>query len=60
MFELLPVDETIAAAIRAGGGEAEVRAAARAAKQPDLLDDAISKLRRGDTSFPLVLEALAT
>jgi type II secretory ATPase GspE/PulE/Tfp pilus assembly ATPase PilB-like protein len=58
LFELLPVDEPIAQAIRGGGGEAAVRTLARAAGRADLRDDAASKLLAGSTSFPLVLEAI--
>ncbi|MBL8747919.1 MAG: type II/IV secretion system protein [Planctomycetes bacterium] len=60
LFELLPVDEAIAEGVRRGGGEAAVREAWRATGRADLLDDAITKLRNGTTTFPLVREAIAT
>jgi len=59
LFELLPVDEGLAAAIRAGGDEAELRRLAALAGRGSLRDDALTKLRSGQTSFGQVVEALA-
>lgn len=59
LFELLPVDERLATAIRAGGDEAELRRLAAQAGRGSLRDDALAKLRTGQTSFGEVMEALA-
>lgn len=59
LFELLPVDEAMAAAIRAGGDEGELRRLATSRGCHSLHDDAVAKLRSGQTSFQEVLKALA-
>jgi type II secretory ATPase GspE/PulE/Tfp pilus assembly ATPase PilB-like protein len=59
LFELLPVDATLAAAIRAGADEEQLRTLAAAAGCARLRDDAVRKLERGDTGCVQVVEALA-
>ncbi len=60
LFELLPVDDAIAAAIRDGAHEHRLRELVRVAGCGDLRDDAVAKLLAGDTTLQFVLEAIAT
>jgi type IV pilus assembly protein PilB len=59
LFELLPVDAALAAAIRGGADEEQLRTLAAAAGCARLRDDAVHKLQRGDTGCVQVVEALA-
>jgi type IV pilus assembly protein PilB len=58
LFEVLALDEELAAAVHRGAGEAELARAARARGQRSLCDDAVDKLLAGTTSLSEVLAAV--
>ncbi|MBL8829112.1 MAG: type II/IV secretion system protein, partial [Planctomycetaceae bacterium] len=58
LFELLPVDETLARSVAEGADEAELMRHARAANIPQLTDDALQKLHAGLTTVREALSAV--
>jgi type II secretory ATPase GspE/PulE/Tfp pilus assembly ATPase PilB-like protein len=59
LFELLPIDEDMAARIVAGANETDIIRLARQKKIPGLRDDAASKLLAGVTTFDEILAVSA-
>jgi len=58
LFELLPFDESLARLVAEGAGEGEIVREARQRGIPRLVDDALEKLRCGETTVKEVLEAV--
>ncbi len=58
LFELLPVNETLARSVAEGADEAELMRHARAANIPQLTDDALQKLFAGLTTVREALSAV--
>jgi general secretion pathway protein E len=59
LFELLPIDEDMAARIVAGANETDIIRLARQKKIPSLRDDAAAKLLAGVTTFDEILAVSA-
>jgi type IV pilus assembly protein PilB len=59
VFELVPVDSSLAASIRAGAGRETLRAAIRNSGHPSLWVDGINKVRAGISSLEEVVSVLS-
>lgn len=59
VFELVPIDPTLAACIRAGAGREALRSAIRTAGYPSLWVDGVNKVRAGIASLEEVVAVLS-
>jgi type IV pilus assembly protein PilB len=58
LFEMVPMDESFSRYVAAGAGEPEIIEELRRRKVPRLTDDALEKLRAGDSTLAELLKAV--